>query len=298
MSVRLIALDLDGTILEQGRVISEGVIEALRTLAAAGIRCTTATGRPSRFQEELFARHELGADGRRAALPHALMGDERELFLLDQDARRYRPHRAWNDLVRARWDALHDAAMAWVKRVREEAAQRGCQTNLPFTPDEMYRRGLPTIAFPTADQAFALQSWLSARLASEEPRLACNRNVRLVQIHDALAGKGYTLAELARHWDVAPGEVLAIGDSANDFSMLDGRLGFRCATPGNGEERIKDAVRAAGGYVARGRIGEGVVEALHHCTGEAGALQLSAPERLTTTRAATPQLRGAVKRPR
>jgi hydroxymethylpyrimidine pyrophosphatase-like HAD family hydrolase len=86
--------------------------------------------------------------------------------------------------------------------------------------------------------------------------------VRLVQIHDAAVGKGPVLAELARLWVIAPSEVLAIGDSHNDLSMLDGRLGFRSATVGNADGVIKEAVRRAGGSVASGHAGAGVLELL------------------------------------
>jgi hydroxymethylpyrimidine pyrophosphatase-like HAD family hydrolase len=165
--------------------------------------------------------------------------------------------------------------MSWLERARHEAAQRGWAGSVPFPTDEMYRRGLPTVAFPDPDHAAGVQRWLADQLAAHEPQLACNRNVRLVQIHDILVGKGLVLAEIARHWDIAPDEVLAIGDSANDFSMLDGRLGFRCATTGNADEAIMDAVRLAGGYVARGRIGAGVVEALRHHADALGTLQLA-----------------------
>ena len=273
MVVRLLALDLDGTILEQGRVISSQVIVALRALDAAGVRCTTATGRPFRFQAGLFARHGLGADGSQGLFPHALTVDEREIFWLDRVARAYVPHRPWNDAVRTRWDPLHPVAMTWLEQARHEAAQRAWPSSLPFSADEMYRRGLPTIAFANPDHAAGIEQWLQAQLVEHEPRLTCNRNVRLVQIHDAQVGKGSVLAEIARLWALAPDEVLAIGDSANDFSMLDGRLGFRCAATGNADAAIKEAVRRAGGYVAEGHSGAGVVEALRHYATALGALQ-------------------------
>jgi hydroxymethylpyrimidine pyrophosphatase-like HAD family hydrolase len=255
-AIKLVALDLDGTILEQGRVISPQVIAALRALDAAGVRCTTATGRPFAFQAGLFARHGLGTNGSNGRFPHALMVDEREIYLLDQAARAYLPHRAWNDAVRTHWDALHAVATGWLERARHEAAQRGWASSVPFPADEMYRRGLPTIAFADPDHAAGIQGWLATQLAANEPELACNRNVRLVQIHDALVGKGRVLAEIARHWDVAPDEV-------------------RCATTGNADEAIKDAVRRAGGYVAQGRIGAGVVETLRHHAEALGTLQLA-----------------------
>lgn len=60
--VRLVALDLDGTILEGGQRLAPAVVAALRTLAGRGVPRVTATGRPLAFQLALLARHGLGAD--------------------------------------------------------------------------------------------------------------------------------------------------------------------------------------------------------------------------------------------
>lgn len=258
-SIRLVALDLDGTILEAGRHVAPELVALLMGLARDGVRCTTATGRPAGFQMELFPRFGLGAS---AGVPHALMADERELFLLDPEVRKYWPHAPWNAAVRARWRELHPVAMAWLTRARDESRRQGWGAEWFLKDREAFERGLPTLACPSAEQAAALRTWLDAALRAEEPRLHCNRNLRLVQMHDALAGKGNVLVELARHWGLAPDEVLAIGDSANDFSMLDGTLGLRCATVGNADEAIKTVVGRAGGIVAAGRVGIGVVEIL------------------------------------
>ncbi len=51
--------------------------------------------------------------------------------------------------------------------------------------------------------------------------------------------------------------MLAIGDSLNDLTMLDGKLGFRVGTVGNADELINAAVRAAGGMVATQRVAAG-----------------------------------------
>lgn len=270
--VRMVALDLDGTILERGECLTPAVVAALRRLAGCGVRCVTATGRPLPFQLALLARHDLGAV---AGTPSALMVDERELFFLQPlgagsagvaghgpGGTSYLPHSTWNDAVRRRWRALHPQAMAWLERAQAESCRHGWPAARHLTDVEAERRGLPTLAFEQPEHAAALCDWLSAALATQAPELACNRNVRLVQIHDAQLGKGPVLAELARRWGIPPGQVLAIGDSLNDASMLDGHLGFRVATVGNADEHIATIVRRAGGYVAAARLGEGVIEIL------------------------------------
>ncbi len=258
-SIKLVALDMDGTILEKGRTIQPALRDALRRLAASGVRVTTATGRPIEFQKRILPENGLGPE---AGVPHALVADEREIFLLDVERRRYVAHAPWNAAVRARWEALHPTAMEWLRNAEREAKSRGWGCYQHEDEARMYERGLPTLVVDDARRAAELAEWLATRLAESGDALVANRNNRLVQLHDAATGKGLVLLELVRLWGLTPREVLAAGDSANDFSMLDGRHGFRAGCPGNADEGIKAAVRAAGGHVARERIGLGVLEAL------------------------------------
>jgi HAD superfamily hydrolase (TIGR01484 family) len=259
--VRMVALDLDGTILESGTTIDRSVLTALESLQADGVLCVTATGRPLDFQIELFERHEVGAASGRFA---ALIADEREIHLLDEQRHpvpAYRPYDEWNVVIRKRWDALLDEAMGWLDRVAAEAERRGWTTR-PFDRSEIARRGLATISLEVSPRAEVLRAWLAEQLLDAGGELACNRNTRLVQVVDRQAGKGNVLATLADLCGVPADQVLAIGDSANDISMLDGTFGFQAATPGNADEEVKAVVRQRGGYVAQARVGAGVIEAL------------------------------------
>ena len=269
--IRLVALDLDGTILERGQQIQPALVQALRELGPRGIRSTAATGRPLGFQLALLQQHGLGPA---AAAPSALMVDERELYLLTASVLTqpttdlatgsscYQPHTAWNTCLRQRWETLHPLAMHWLQRAREEAAGRGWPAADHLPESEAAARGLPTLEFQEIGHAVTICIWLAARLAAVAPDLACNRNARLVQIHDARAGKGLALAELARLWEIRPEQVLAIGDSHNDLSMLDAPRGFQVATVGNADEHVKTLVAQRRGYVAAGVAGAGVLEAL------------------------------------
>ena len=257
--IRLIALDMVGTILERGRIIQPDLVAALKRASGAGVRMTSCTGRPIEFQRQIFPENGLGAA---AVVPHALVVDERELFLLD--GADYVPLEPWNTNVRERWKTLHPAAMEWLRRAEREAKRRGWDCSQHESEERMYERGLPTLAVQDAASAAEVRQWLAGQLSESGDALVANRNNRLVQMHDAATGKGLVLLELARVWGIHPSEVLAAGDSANDFSMLDGRHGFRALCPANADDGIKEAVRTAGGYVAAERIGLGVLEGLRH----------------------------------
>ena len=57
--------------------------------------------------------------------------------------------------------------------------------------------------------------------------------------------------------------MLAIGDSYNDISMIDGKLGFVGACVGNAEEEIKNIVKTGGGYIGNETAYKGVADILY-----------------------------------
>ena len=258
----MIAMDLDGTILEGGELIRAELIEALTALSAQGIHCVTATGRPYLFQEELIGIYQAEGYG---VFFDALIADEREIFLRDGDA--FVPHHPWNDTVRERWAQLFDGAMTMIEESRLEAVSRGYTVDYLFPAEIAFERGLPTLLFETAREAAEIERWTQEQLRERQLPYASNRNVRIVQVFDALVGKGPVLNELARIMSVPNDQVLAIGDSTNDYSMLDGGFGFQCATLDNAEDELKYIIRSNGGYVASKAAGLGVVETIRHLSG-------------------------------
>lgn len=257
-AIRLVAFDLDGTILEGGNRIVPTLLIALRDLASVGICCVTATGRPLDFQLELLARHGMGPASH---VFKALIADERELHVLDERGA-YRPHEEWNAPVRRRWLDLHPIATSWLERGQAEAARQEWPASSHLNGPISAERGLAALSFRHVEHAEMIRAWLQSQIADAAVPIACNRNVREVQLHDIRAGKGAVLAELAQLWGLRPQQMLAIGDSDNDRSMLDGTLGFRCATVANADSAIKGLVRAQGGYVAAATGGAGVAEVL------------------------------------
>ena len=59
--IKLIALDLDGTLLTTDKKISQGNLAALKAAQQQGVKVVLTTGRPLKAME--FFLHELGTDG-------------------------------------------------------------------------------------------------------------------------------------------------------------------------------------------------------------------------------------------
>jgi hypothetical protein len=76
--------------------------------------------------------------------------------------------------------------------------------------------------------------------------------------------KGSSLAEIARHYGLGATDCFAVGDSHNDFEMLDPRNAAKFACPGNAVAEVKAHVAKLGGYLAQRVYGDGAVEALEY----------------------------------
>ena len=98
--------------------------------------------------------------------------------------------------------------------------------------------------------------------------VAVHRNVNLITIYHQSAGKGNTLNAFAQSLAIKPDEVLAIGDSLNDLSMIDSHLGFVGACVGNADDAVKQTVLKNGGYVGKGVAFEGILDIINQIVTE------------------------------
>lgn len=262
MAIRLIATDLDGTLLggTSGRYgfLPEGVA-ALQGAAGRGIQIAIVTGRDLPYIEQLL--HREGVHPEQVGWPQVIIAEERLVFNLDGAG--YRPSQPWNDDIlaaeRSRFVTIQDE----VARLLEGPLAEADPTAQRIELDKEVERGFVEVRFDDAAAARrgqeVLERWLNA---AELPYWAV-RNVAGVAVRHRMVGKGAVLNQVVASMGIAAAEVLALGDSTNDLCMLDGRYGFRGAAPGNAEDEVRQAVTDAGGYVAAGRCGAGVAEAVN-----------------------------------
>jgi hydroxymethylpyrimidine pyrophosphatase-like HAD family hydrolase len=97
---------------------------------------------------------------------------------------------------------------------------------------------------------------------ANQPKFHYQRNTLYLRFCHADYHKGAALAELGRLIEIPRENIFAAGDHHNDISMLDGKIAAMPACPANAIDEVKDAVSAAGGYVAEKQHGAGVHEAL------------------------------------
>ena len=109
--------------------------------------------------------------------------------------------------------------------------------------------------------------WIIAHiepLVAAEPHLAWQRNSIYLRFGHRDFQKGSSLSEVARQYGLTAARCFAIGDSHNDFEMLDPAHAGMTACPANAVAAIKEKVATSGGLITQAAHGNGSIEALNH----------------------------------
>jgi HAD superfamily hydrolase (TIGR01484 family) len=250
--VRLVAFDLDDTAVRDG-IIPAPVLMRMADFARTGGILTTASGRQYKAQEQMLV--ESGVR-REAGFPHFMICADKFIYRLEREG--YVELLDWNEAIRERW-----------RRILPEVIKRLPQALRALDERKLAHATLPSETWDShAFVALQFESVAAASAAmpvmdtvfSDLDGAAINRAANFSAVTVSNAGKGESLQRIATELRLAPSEILAVGDSYNDISMLDGRFGFQSAAVGNAEEVIQCAVRNNGGYIARKAGPDGFAE--------------------------------------
>jgi Cof subfamily protein (haloacid dehalogenase superfamily) len=234
--IRLVAIDVDGTLIDSSGRIPAANLEALHAAAGRGIHLAVVTGRSYPFAlpavRELpdpltlvvyngaVARIRDGATIARRTLDAAVA---RNVLVYT---------RAWRSATTVQFDRADAGQTLYDRLSWDQPNRRGYYAKVRAHVSQVddleaaLQDGEPVqVAFngPTADMR-RLQRELEAH-----PDLAAlsvsathypARDFSLVDVNAAGASKSGALAAVAAHYDVAREEVFAIGDNHNDIDML------------------------------------------------------------------------------
>ena len=241
--IRIIALDLDGTLLNSRKELTPGCRAALDRAAAAGIEIVPTTGRYFGGMPEVIR-----------ALPYlhyAITVNGAQVYDIRRDAVVYRAELPCAQAV-AIMQAFDDESIdydcymdnqGWITRsVWERAAE--------FGPDEHYFHMVRTLRKPVDDlkrfvlerggsvqkvQAFTWDMPLRRRmldtLAERFESIAISSSVvNNIEVNHADANKGAALLRLAEYLGLDRSQTAAFGDGLNDVSMIaDAGIGIAMA---------------------------------------------------------------------
>ena len=254
-NVKLVAFDLDGTVLQDERVPRDAC-RLLKQFVDCGGVVTTATGRGPAVQEEILRRSRIGPG---KGYPHFLIAYDKFIYRLRGTT--YEPMAAWNDGLMARWRSVLPVIVERLPEVNGafEAQEIAWET---VGHDEYWEEaGFLPMVFDDRGRALAAAEIMEGILRDIQG-VYINRNGRTAAATCTGFDKGEALRHLAQTAAVKPDETLAVGDAFNDLSMLDGRFGFHSASVANAEPEIKDAVGGNNGYISPQCASEGFCDVM------------------------------------
>jgi Cof subfamily protein (haloacid dehalogenase superfamily) len=222
---RLIATDLDGTLLRDDRTVSPRTTEALAAAESAGIEVFFVTGRPARWMEVVtghLAGHGIAILANGAAV-YDLRADELiEAFPLPED-----------DALAAAY-ALREAVPGTTFSVERTHTFRrepeyeayepdGSQPPAPVEDLLAQNRAEPLLKLLAKHPSLDPDAFLAVALsvAGRHGEITRSSASALLEISGAGVSKATTLAKCCAERGVTAAEVVAFGDMPNDLAMLE-----------------------------------------------------------------------------
>ncbi|KAD4059672.1 HAD-IIB family hydrolase [Arthrobacter yangruifuii] len=270
--VRLVASDMDGTIVGAGNSISDRTVRAFQACRAAGIDVVFVTGRPPRWLDPL--RERIGHEGTvicsNGAITYDLAADEvlaSNLLPLDQMF-------AAAEVIRGLFPAVTFAAET-VDGIHLEAgfADTGSAEILGgIIPQPLQESlaGQPGVAKFLARASGISPDDFLRRVAPEVAELVATTHsapsMPLLEMSLPGLNKAVTLADYAARKGIAAAETVAFGDMPNDVQML----GW--AGQGYAMASGHPAARAAAEFTAPGFNDDGVAVILERLLGGRAAV--------------------------
>lgn len=262
--MRLIATDLDGTIVRHDGSVSPRTVRALGAAREAGVHLVLVTGRPYRWLGGL--RDALGSLGTAICSNGAVVFDDDSRSVVEATVL------PTDSLLRARAEVLRLAPDA----VFAAETTEGLHLEPGFASSRAEREGLAEELFDPE----ALSREGVVKLLARRPGGSCADFDRLVA--PALAGiaqvthsapgialiemaapgvdKAVTLARQAARWGIDAADVVAFGDMPNDIGMLDwAGTGFAVGT---GQPRVAEVADHVIGTVEEDSVAIAVEELL------------------------------------
>ncbi|MGF1632348.1 MAG: Cof-type HAD-IIB family hydrolase [Phycisphaerae bacterium] len=261
--IRLVAVDLDGTLLCSKKQITRRTGRAISAARERGVRVVIASARPPRSVRHIHKA--LGLDEWQINYNGALVWDEpANRAILHRPLR----GRLTQEMITLARDQFEEVIVAceildqwWTDR---HDRSHTTETGKLFSPDHV----VPVEAICRQDVTKLMLLGEPPVLHRIEPMIvqAFGQRVSVVhtdrdllQIMDNRASKGTALRKVATHYGVPMEQTVVIGDAMNDLPML-AVAGYAIAM-GNAHP----AVQAAADWVAPDNDQEGVLAALQHC---------------------------------
>lgn len=270
MDIRLIALDLDGTLLNQEKQLSEENRAALESCIRKGIHIVPATGRsasgiPDFIRRIPGIRYGILANGARimdfqedVLVAEQLIGWQaacQVLTFLSRYPVCYDPYIGGKGKMEARFlNHLEQYGVPAVMREMVLATRDEVEDEIAYVKSR--KAAVEKINVFTADPELRMELWEELK-KNRELMITSSLEYNL-EINAATATKGEGLKRLAAHLGILPRQTMAFGDGSNDISMI------QAAGIGVAMANSMDSLKQQADYVTLSNEESGVAAAIRH----------------------------------
>lgn len=232
--IRMIGLDLDGTVFNDAKIITPHTKEVLAEAIRQGVVVLPATGRPECGLPEEFlkipgVKYAVTSNGARVMEVPSGKTVYQELIPVDVALRLIRMVRQWENCA---WEVYFDG-MIYVEEGEYRFLNHPDMT--PALKDYMYRSRKPykNLFYDIEHKGIALEKMHMVfedtehrnrrmkEIRKKFPELeVSNATTFNIEINSIKAGKGKGLLELGKILGISQEEIMACGDATNDWNML------------------------------------------------------------------------------
>ena len=223
MAIRLIALDVDGTLSKANNIISQANLAAIRKAQDRGIFVTLATGRNHLASKPII--DQLQIDGPSIHYGGAWIADAKSGKTLHEET-------LSPETVRAVLEIAHDANVhaqlycgnTVLYEKANDFAARYCQKHClpsvidPLLREKRYEQVPKILAYADPSVEDAVRALLTKRIGALAH--VSRSEPGFIEINAPVASKGRALARVAKRMGIAQAEVAALGDSYLDLDMI------------------------------------------------------------------------------
>lgn len=257
---RLVAIDLDGTLLDRQLNLSPGVVSAFARARAAGAFVTMATGRM--FSSALPFARQLGIEGFLIAFQGALIKHTVSGQVLYSNPMPLALARRAISLAQELGLHVncHVNETILVRELRPEAEQYAAHSGRPVTVvgDLLAALVEPPFKILVISEDLVTLGKLKAQLVAQCPDLHPAYSLpTFLEVMPVTVNKGRALQVLAQHLGIPSDQVMAVGDSFNDLEMLD--YAGLSVVMGDAAPEVKARARAVTAPVTRGGVAEALL---------------------------------------
>ncbi|WP_102335555.1 Cof-type HAD-IIB family hydrolase [Salimicrobium jeotgali] len=253
--MKAVALDMDGTILNDEHIITDELLSLMSSLQEKGYYIFLATGRTLSDVQEVLAK-DMKPDGIAAANGMVAVAGEKMLAdeTLDEEIVRKlieenRKHRLYYEIhmkdgrrVSFKEDEislaeeLEGPKAETVRKHEWNSRQKVWKEQLQLEEDPDLKE-VVKVYFFTNDQE-KLENWEVSLGGNKAPFITSSSSEHNVEVMKEGISKGSALELLLDYYSIAPEELIAIGDGGNDIPMLE--LAGRPVVMSNAPEELKD----------------------------------------------------------